>query len=54
MHQKILDQKPVKININQTVWDKKIIEMMNKLGYSLKDINEGLQSKDKHIIETYS
>ena len=27
---------------------------MNKLGYTLKDINEGLKKQDKHITETYS
>lgn len=52
IHQKLIEQK--KVELSKTIWDKKIIETMNKLGYGLKDINEGLSHKDKHILETYS
>jgi hypothetical protein len=35
-------------------YDKSVIETMNKLGYALKDVYEGLMSNDKQMLDTYN
>lgn len=37
-----------------THYNKKVIETMNKLGYSLKAIYDGLAHKEKAIVDTYN